>query len=78
MRAISLKISNSSLERAEEIARSLGMSRAAYIRLAIDRCNEESAAQIRAEALAAASRKVRDESMRINAEFAAIEVDPGD
>jgi len=78
MRAISLKVPNSALEEAERLANSFGISRAAYIRRAIDRFNAESAAQLRAEALAAASLKVRAESMRINAEFAAIETDPGD
>jgi len=38
--------------------------------------NRETRAQLRAARLAEASRKVRDESMRVNAEFAAIEHDP--
>ena len=36
----------------------------------------ETQAQLRAKRLADASRKVRRESMRVNAEFAAIEQDP--
>ena len=75
MRAISLKIAESTLEEAERLARLLGMPRAAYIRKAIERFNQQSAAEIRAQRLADASRKVRAESMRINAEFAAIEKD---
>ena len=35
------------------------------------------AAQLRAERLAEVSMRVREESMRVNAEFAAIERDPG-
>jgi predicted DNA-binding protein len=76
MRAISLKIAESTLQEAERLARLLGMPRAAYIRKAIERFNRQSAAEIRAQRLADASRKVRAESMRINAEFAAIEKDP--
>ena len=57
---------------------SLGISRAAYIRRAIERYNKEAANELRDRRLAAASHKVRDESMRVNAEFAAIESDPGD
>ena len=60
------------------MAESLGISRAAYIRRAINRYNEEAAAEIRDRRLTAASHKVRVESLRINTEFAAIEPDPGD
>ncbi len=78
MRAISLKVSDAALVEAGRMAKSLGVSRAAYIRRAIDRYNEEAAAALRDRRLTAASHKVRAESMRINAEFAAIESDPGD
>lgn len=76
MRAISLKVSEDVLKEAERVAHLLGISRAAYIRRAIDRFNLLAAAEIRAQRLADASRKVRTESMRINADFAAIETDP--
>ncbi len=78
MRAISLKISETALVEAGRMAESLGISRAAYIRRAINRYNEEATGEIRDRRLTAASHKVRVESMRINAEFAAIESDPGD
>ena len=78
MRAISLKISETALVEAGRMAESLGISRAVYIRRAINRYNEEATAEIRDRRLTAASHKVRVESMRINAEFAAIESDPGD
>ena len=45
-------------------------------RTAIRRVNREAEARLRAERLAELSRLVRDESMRIDAEFAAIERDP--
>jgi hypothetical protein len=38
--------------------------------------NRDPQTQLRAERLAAASHRVRKESMTINAEFAAIETDP--
>ncbi len=73
MKAISLKVGEKTLEEAERLARLLGIPRAAYIRRAIERLNVEAAAEIRAHRLAEASRKVRSESMRINAEFGAFE-----
>jgi hypothetical protein len=38
--------------------------------------NRKVAARLRAERLAEVSKRVREESMRVNAEFAAIERDP--
>ena len=38
--------------------------------------NQETEAQVRAKRLAEVSKRVREESMRVNAEFAAIERDP--
>jgi hypothetical protein len=38
--------------------------------------NQKTAAQLRSEHLAAVSKRVREESMLVNAEFAAIECDP--
>ncbi len=76
MGAISLKLSDELVEASEECARSLRLSRAAYIRRAIERMNRETRAQLRAARLAEVSRRVREESMRVNAEFAAVERDP--
>lgn len=75
--AISLKLSEELLKVSGRCAAALKVSRAAYIRRAIERLNRETRAQLRAKRLAEASRKVRNESMRVNAEFAAIERDPG-
>ena len=77
-RAISLKLPGKLLETSKRCASALGISRAEYIRRAIERMNREAEARVRAERMARASRKVRKESMRVNAEFAAIERDPGD
>ena len=76
MRAVSLNLPDELLEASAECARALRVSRAEYIRSAIERMNRETQARLRAERLATASRKVRAESMRVNAEFAAIEHAP--
>lgn len=76
MGAISLKVPDDLLKTSRQCADALRLSRAAYIRRAIERMNRETRAQLRAKRLAEVSRKVRRESMRVNAEFAAIERDP--
>jgi hypothetical protein len=76
MEAISLKLPEDVLEASRRCAQTLGVSRAAYIRKAVERLNQETEAQARARRLAEASRRVRKESMRVNAEFAAFESDP--
>ena len=76
MSAISLKLPDELLEASDRYADAHHVSRAAYIRQAIPRMNQDVEAQLRATRLAAASHKVRQESMRVNAEFAAFETDP--
>ncbi len=76
MGAISLKLPEDLLETSGRCAGALKLSRAEYIRRAIERMNRETRARIRAKRMAEASRKVRKESMRVNAEFASIERDP--
>ena len=76
MGAISLKLSDDLVQASGECARALRLSRAEYIRRAIEQMNRETRAQLRAKRLAEVSRKVRDESMRVNAEFASVEWDP--
>ncbi len=76
MEAISLKLPGDLMAASSEYARALGLSRAEYIRRAIALMNQETRAELRARRLAEASQKVRHESMRVNAEFAAIERDP--
>ena len=75
MPAISLKISDALLEVSGRCADALRLTRAAYIRRALEQMNRQTRAHLRASRLRAASRKVRGESMRVNAEFAAIERD---
>ena len=76
MDAISLKLSKELLEASNRYAEALALPRAEYIRQAIVRMNRETHKRLRAQRLAEVSRKVRKESMRVNAEFAAIEKDP--
>ena len=76
MESISLKLPEDLLETSRQYAQALHLSRAEYIRRAIEQMNRETRAMLRAERLAEASRKVRSESMKVNAEFAAIEEEP--
>ncbi len=76
MRTISLSLTDAVLERSGRCAEALAISRAEYIRRAIQVMNRETEARLRADRLANASRKVRDESMRVNAEFELIDHDP--
>ncbi len=76
MESISLKLPEDLLEASDRCARALGIPRAEYIRRAVERMNREAEARARAERMARVSRKVRKESMRVNADFAAIERDP--
>jgi hypothetical protein len=75
MAAISLKLPEELLKASGRYADALQLTRAEYIRRALERMNRETRAQLRAGRLRNASRKVRGESMRVNAEFAAIELD---
>jgi hypothetical protein len=76
--AISLKLPAGLLEASTDCAAAMRVTRAEYIRQALERMNRETQARLRAERLAEVSRRVRAESMRVNAEFAAFERDPGD
>jgi predicted DNA-binding protein len=78
MEAISLKLPEELLARSDRCAKALGIRRAEYIRRAIERMNDEAEARALDLRIADASRRVRKESMRVNAEFARIERDPND
>ena len=77
MKAISLKLPDDLVSTSEECAGKLQVSRAEYIRRAIERMNRETQANLRADRMKQASLKVRKESMAVNAEFDAIEGTPG-
>jgi len=76
MRSIALKLPKDLLDESARLSGSLHVSRAEDIRMAIQRMNRWTRARLRAERQAAASKRVCAESMRVNAEFAAIERDP--
>ena len=71
------KLPKDLLETSDRCARALGIPRAEYIRRAIERMNSEAEARARAQRMAAASRKVRKESMRVNAEVHGDRARPG-
>ena len=75
MAAISLKLPEDLLAASGQCADALQLTRAEYIRRALEAMNRATRARLRARRLGEASRKVRGESMRVNAEFAAIERD---
>jgi predicted DNA-binding protein len=73
MEMLSLQMPEELLKTTRRCAKSLHVSRATYIRCAIERMNRKTQAQLRAKRLAEASKRVRRESLRINRELAAIE-----
>jgi hypothetical protein len=75
MSAISLKLPDDLLAEAGRCADALQLTRAEYIRRALEQANRDTRARLRARRLREASRKVRGESLRVNEEFAAIERD---
>ncbi len=76
MGAVSLKLPDELLEASGRCAEALQIPRAEYMRRAIEQMNTETQKRLRAKKLTEASRKVREESMKVNAEFAVIEQDP--
>jgi len=76
MKAISLKLPDELVTTSEACAEALSLSRAEYIRRAIERMNKETRDSNRAGRMKQASLKVRQESMQVNSEFASIEEDP--
>jgi metal-responsive CopG/Arc/MetJ family transcriptional regulator len=75
MGTISISLPEALLEASTKCAASLHLSRAAYIRRSIERMNREMERRLRTERMKRASHTVRGESLKVNAEFAAIEKD---
>ncbi len=75
MAAISLKLPEDLLETSGGCAAALGLTRAEYIRRALERMNRHTRARLRASRLREASYRVREDSMRVNRDFASIERD---
>lgn len=76
MRAVLVKLPEELIEDTQKCASALGLTRSAYIRRAIEHFNRETKRGLRAKKLAAGPRRVRAQSMRVNAEFATSECDP--
>ncbi len=77
MTTVSLRLPDNLLKEAESGAKVLHIPRAEYIRRAIAAMNHEMLVQKRREHLMTISRRVSSESLKVNAEFEAIEGDPG-
>ncbi len=73
MATVSLRLPDDLVKEADRRARELRIPRAEYIRRAIAALNTQLVATQRRQRMMEASRRVRAESMRVNADFAVIE-----
>lgn len=69
MTAFSLRLPENLMKEVDARAKLLRLPRSEYVRLAISRMNRQVAAEERRERIQSVSARVRDESMRICAEF---------
>lgn len=76
MTTLSLRLPDELLHDVDDFARQMHIPRAEYVRKALEQMNMTVAAQRRRKRLMETSLKVRTESMKINAEFAAVEDAP--
>ncbi len=76
MSTLSIRLPDKILKEADKCAREMQIPRAEYIRRAIETMNAEAHAQQRRQRLMDVSKRVRRESMQVNADFAAIEDAP--
>jgi predicted transcriptional regulator len=77
MTTISIRLPDNVLDEVDKIAKDLNLPRTAYLREAILSMNSKVKEERRRGRVMNLSRRVRKESMRINAEFSAVEHDPG-
>ncbi len=77
MTTISIRLPNNLLNEVDEIVKDLNVPRTAYLRQAILSMNRKVKEERRRARIMKLSRRVRKESMRINAEFSEVEHDPG-
>lgn len=73
MTTISLRMPDDFLHEVDAYAEELHLPRAAYVRKALEQMNAAVAAERRRKRLMAVSLKVREESMKINAEFSEVD-----
>ena len=76
MGTISIRIQDDILKKVDERAKALRIPRAEYVRRAVTAMNEQVARELRKKRIMSASRRVRGESMKVNAEFDAVEDAP--
>ncbi|MHB1951473.1 MAG: ribbon-helix-helix protein, CopG family [Acidiferrobacteraceae bacterium] len=76
MTTVSLRLPDNLIKETDKRARELRVPRAEYIRRAIAALNAQVSAEQRRRRMMEVSRRVRGESMRVNAEFDAIEDAP--
>ena len=77
MTAFSLRLPENLMKEVDARAKVMHLPRSEYVRLAISRMNREVAAEERRKRLQSVSERVRDESMRMCAEFDAVEYGRG-
>jgi predicted transcriptional regulator len=77
MTTISIRLPDNVLNEVDRIAKDLNVPRTAYLRQAILSMNSKVREERRRARVMKLSRRVRKESMRINAEFIEVEHDPG-
>ena len=76
MATISIRIQDDDLEELNKRSRALHIPRAEYVRQAVIAMNKQVDRELRKKRISDASRRVRKESMRVNAEFDAMEDAP--
>ena len=76
MATISIRIQDNDLKELNQHSRNLHIPRAEYVRQAVIAMNKQVDRELRKKRIMEASRRVRAESMRINAEFDAVENAP--
>ncbi len=69
MNMVSVRLPDKLLDQVDTFARQMHIPRAEYVRLALETLNREMAARKRGERLKALSLRLREESMRVNAEL---------
>jgi len=77
MTTVSIRLPDEILNEVNKIAKDLKVPRTAYLRRAILSMNSKVKEDKRRARITKLSRRVRKESMRINAEFSEVEHDPG-
>jgi len=76
MTSLSLRLPDELLHEVDDFARLMQIPRAEYVRKALEQMNMTVAAQRRRTRLMETSMRVRSESMKVNAEFSAVEDAP--